>query len=243
MFDHVTIRVPDRAAAQEVFETVLTPLALDTTYDSSAFVMWRDFIVTQADADHPVTRGVHLAFAAPTPEQVDDFWQTGTVAGLDGEAEPGARPDHGKAAYGAAFRDASGNHLEALYTGAPRPADAAIDHLLIGVTDLAAATAFYGIVAASAGFALDRSDPNGATFAGTAGGWFTLVPGSATENLHVAFPGDDAGVQRFHADAVAAGHPSNGIPGERPQYHPGYYAAYVLDPDGNNIEIVDHHQS
>ena len=42
--------------------------------------------------------------------------------------------------------------------------------------------------------------------------------------------------------AIAAGYRSNGEPGERPRYHPGYYAAYVLDPDGNNIEVVDHHR-
>jgi catechol 2,3-dioxygenase-like lactoylglutathione lyase family enzyme len=47
---------------------------------------------------------------------------------------------------------------------------------------------------------------------------------------------------RFHADATAAGYRSNGQPGERPRYHDGYYAAFVLDPDGNNIEVVDHHR-
>jgi hypothetical protein len=46
-------------------------------------------------------------------------------------------------------------------------------------------------------------------------------------------------VQRFHAAAIASGGRNNGAPGER-HYHPGYYAAFVLDPDGNNIEVVDH---
>jgi pimeloyl-ACP methyl ester carboxylesterase len=48
-------------------------------------------------------------------------------------------------------------------------------------------------------------------------------------------------VRRFHADATRAGYRSNGEAGERPRYHPGYYAAYALDPDGNNIEVVNHH--
>ena len=48
-------------------------------------------------------------------------------------------------------------------------------------------------------------------------------------------------MRRFHGDAIAAGYRSNGEPGERPRYHAGYYSAYVLDPDGNNIEVVDHH--
>jgi catechol 2,3-dioxygenase-like lactoylglutathione lyase family enzyme len=46
----------------------------------------------------------------------------------------------------------------------------------------------------------------------------------------------------FHADATAAGYRSNGEPGERPRYREGYYAAFVLDPDGNNIEVVNHHR-
>ena len=63
------------------------------------------------------------------------------------------------------------------------------------------------------------------------------------EHLHLAFPtDDDAVVQRFHQAATDAGYRSNGPPGERPRYHPGYYAAYVLDPDGNNIEVVNHHR-
>ena len=57
----------------------------------------------------------------------------------------------------------------------------------------------------------------------------------------MAFPSDDdAAVDAFHAAAIAAGHRDNGAPGERPEYHPGYYGAYVLDPDGNNIEVVNH---
>ena len=62
-----------------------------------------------------------------------------------------------------------------------------------------------------------------------------------TQNLHVAFSGDDGDVRRFHADASRAGYRSNGKPGERSRYHPGYYAAYVMDPYGNNIEVVNHH--
>jgi hypothetical protein len=49
-------------------------------------------------------------------------------------------------------------------------------------------------------------------------------------------------VRRFHEVATAAGYRSEGAPGERRRYHPGYYAAYVLDPDGNNVEVVNHHR-
>lgn len=61
-----------------------------------------------------------------------------------------------------------------------------------------------------------------------------------TTNMHLAFQApDQETVQRFHKAAVAAGGKDNGGPGER-NYHPGYYAAFVLDPDGNNIEAVFH---
>ena len=68
-----------------------------------------------------------------------------------------------------------------------------------------------------------------------------MIAGEPTQHAHIAFSGDDDAVRRFHADAIAAGYRSNGEPGERPHYHAGYYAAFVLDPDGNNIEVVDHH--
>ena len=62
-----------------------------------------------------------------------------------------------------------------------------------------------------------------------------------TENVHLAFPAPDrTSVDAFHAAAVAAGFRDNGSPGERPEYHRGYYGAYVLDPDGNNVEAVFH---
>jgi catechol 2,3-dioxygenase-like lactoylglutathione lyase family enzyme len=62
-----------------------------------------------------------------------------------------------------------------------------------------------------------------------------------TENVHLAFPaGDDATVDEFHRVALAAGYRDNGAPGERLEYHPGYYGAFVLDPDGNNVEVVHH---
>ena len=54
---------------------------------------------------------------------------------------------------------------------------------------------------------------------------------------------DDAAVNAFHRTALAAGYEGNGGPGERPQDHRGYYSAFVLDPDGNNIELVNHNRS
>jgi catechol 2,3-dioxygenase-like lactoylglutathione lyase family enzyme len=53
---------------------------------------------------------------------------------------------------------------------------------------------------------------------------------------------DDRTVDEFHRAAVAAGYRDNGTPGERSAYHAGYYSAYLLDPDGNNIELVNHNR-
>lgn len=70
---------------------------------------------------------------------------------------------------------------------------------------------------------------------------FWIVGGAAGSAVHVAFTSPDrATVDAFHDAAVAAGGRDNGSPGLRPEYHPTYYGAFVLDPDGNNIEAVCH---
>jgi catechol 2,3-dioxygenase-like lactoylglutathione lyase family enzyme len=90
------------------------------------------------------------------------------------------------------------------------------------------------------GIRLAGERPDWAHFAG-AGGTFSLVAGEPTEELHMAFPAADrAAVEAFHRTATGAGYRDNGGPGERPQYSPGYYGAFALDPDGNNIEAVIH---
>ena len=69
------------------------------------------------------------------------------------------------------------------------------------------------------------------------------MAGSPTQNVHIAFPANaNETVDECHAALTAEGHRDNGTPGERTVYHPGYYAAFVLDPDGNNVELVDHHR-
>ncbi|HEV7494481.1 VOC family protein [Baekduia sp.] len=242
MFDHVTIRVTERSVSEAFYATVLTQLGIDITYSTSAYAEWRDFSLTQADGDHPPTQRLHVAFVAPTREQVDAFWQAGIDAGSTDDGAPGPRPQYLEDYYGAFLRDPDGNSVEAVHHGRLRR-EGVIDHLWIRVADLPAATAFYTTVAAAAGLHVRHAGEDRTTVIGGEGGSFSLVPGSeVTAGLHMAFPGDEAAVGRFYADAVAAGYRPNGEPGERPQYHPGYYASYVLDPDGNNIEVVDHHR-
>ena len=242
MFDHVTIRVTDRAASERFYDTVLRPLAIDQSYRTHAFSEWRDFSLAGADAENPPTRRLHIAFSAPSHEHVDEFWRVGVEAGYRDDGHPGRRPHYSEDYYGAFLLDPDGNSAEAVHDSKPNRAGS-IDHLWIRVADVARAKAFYETIAPHAGLGLGDDTPDRVQFRGAAGGSFSLVPGAPTEHVHMAFPAtDDAAVQRFHDAATGAGYGSRGAPGERPQYHRGYYAAYVFDPDGNNIEVVNHHR-
>ena len=240
MFDHVTIRVADRRASERFFDTVLTPLGVEDTSSTRSFATWEELIVTAADGMSLPTTGLRLAFTAPSREQVDAFWQAGVDAGHPGDAPPAER-DGGT--YTALLGDPDGNAVEAVHHDPARRREGIIEHLEIHVADVPAAAAFYSAIAPAAGLVLRDAQPDRATVGHVRSDrWFALVPGEPTQDLHIAFPGDDDAVRRFHRDAIAAGYRSNGEPGERRRYHPGYYSAYVLDPDGTNVEVVDHHR-
>ena len=242
MFDHVTIRATDRAASERFYDIVLGTLGIDQNYRSDTLSMWRDFIVTTTDSEHPPTRRLHIGFVAADHERVRAFWQAGVDAGYRDDGPPGPRPEYGEDYYGGFLLDPDANSAEACYHDNLRRDGGIIDHLWIRVADLASAAAFYETIAPHAGLRRDPDVTDRAQFRGQSGS-FSLVPGPRTEYLHMAFGTDDDGdVHRFHETATRAGHRSNGEPGERPRYHPGYYAAFVLDPDGNNIEVVNHHR-
>jgi catechol 2,3-dioxygenase-like lactoylglutathione lyase family enzyme len=119
------------------------------------------------------------------------------------------------------------------------------DHVTIRASDREATERFYTLelVAEHAGFRLACDAPTRVRFAADPGS-FSLVAGNATQNVHMAFPVDDNGtVDAFHRAAIDAGYRDNGPPGERPIYHSGYYGAFVLDPEGNNVELVNHNRS
>jgi catechol 2,3-dioxygenase-like lactoylglutathione lyase family enzyme len=138
-------------------------------------------------------------------------------------------------------KDRAGNSFEAVHREGRRPSGN-IDHVVIRASDVQASTAFYSTIAAAAGLTIHRRTADRAAFSiGESDGSLLLIAGEPTQNTHIAFSGADDNVRRFHASAIAAGYRSNGEPGERTRYHDGYYAAYVLDPDGNNIELVNHH--
>jgi catechol 2,3-dioxygenase-like lactoylglutathione lyase family enzyme len=240
MFDHVGIRVSERGASERFYETVLRTLGIEQTSAGQDFTEWDDFSLSQADDEDPVTRRLHVAFVAASREDVDEFWRVGTEAGYHEDGAPGPRPQYREDYSGAYLLDPDGNSVEAVHHGAVR--GGGIDHLWIRVADVAAAKRFYETVAPHAGFRLKHDESDRAQFAGE-GGSFSLVAGTPTEHLHMAFPADEnSTVAAFHQALVDAGYRDNGPPRERPIYHEGYFGAYVLDPDGNNVELVNHNR-
>ena len=117
-----------------------------------------------------------------------------------------------------------------------------IDHIQLVVRDVAASRRFYEPVFTALGVEIGGSAEDyfwaDELFVSSADS--QAANGALTGRHHLAFQAKDrATVDAFHKEALANGGTDNGAPGERP-YHPGYYAAFVLDPDGNNIEAVYH---
>jgi catechol 2,3-dioxygenase-like lactoylglutathione lyase family enzyme len=214
MFDHVGVAVSDLAASERFYRTVLSALGVEPGHADANLVEWEDWCIGPPDREHPVTRGLHVGFRAPSQAAVDSF--------------------------GGVLLDPDGNSIEAVH-GDSVP-DSNIDHLRIRVADLAASKRFYATIAPHAGIRLAVDEPGRVEFRGED---FSLAlvddERPRTEHVHLAFPArDNATVRAFHAAALAAGYEDNGGPGERAVYHPGYYGAFVLDPDGHNVEVVNH---
>jgi catechol 2,3-dioxygenase-like lactoylglutathione lyase family enzyme len=120
-----------------------------------------------------------------------------------------------------------------------------IDHVTLKVRDLEASRDFYEAALAPFGIRTVTydDDPDAPEYAfGPEGSEdFAIAAGEPAAPVHVAFLAQDpATVDAFHSAALEAGGRDNGEPGRRELYHERYYAAYVLDPDGNNIEAVCH---
>ena len=117
-----------------------------------------------------------------------------------------------------------------------------IDHIGIGVRNLDASVAFYEKALAPLGYKMLMKFPEAAGFGRDGKPDFWIAgEGKLERPVHVAIIASDRPmVGAFHRAALAAGGKDNGAPGLRPHYHPNYYAAFVLDPDGHNIEAVCH---
>ena len=239
MFDHVTIRVSDLEASRRFYRTLL-----GREPEGDEYLEWDDFGIAQADDEHPVTRHLHVGFSARSREEVDAFWRTGVDAGYASGGEPGLRPQYHSNYYGGFLLDPDGNSVEAC-TGFRDSVDGPpIDHLWLGVGDLGASRGFWETVAPALSLNV-TGDRQGRFHVWAGDRSFALVADGRppSENVHLALPvHTDSDVAEFHRAATAAGYRDNGPPGERPEYHPGYVGAFVLDPDGNNVEAVHHNR-
>ncbi len=133
-----------------------------------------------------------------------------------------------------------------------------LDHMTFRVTDIGRAKAFYSAALAPLGYGVAYEGHHGMNILGfsypepsepdgkKADVWFVDGPSpyggpSATSGCHLAWLAQNrAQVDAFYREAIKAGGKDNGAPGLRPEYHPNYYGAFVIDPEGNNIEAVCH---
>ena len=115
------------------------------------------------------------------------------------------------------------------------------DHIGIKVGNLEASVRFYTAALAPLGYVLCSHDASGAGFGpkGAPALWLYPHPGPAGAGAHIAFrAADHAAIKQFHAAGLKAGGRDNGGAGPRTDYSPSYFAAFLIDPDGNNVEAV-----
>ena len=242
-FAHVTIRVTDRDVSERFYRTVLEALGIRATHELAHLVAWDDFAIIGCDPEHAPTRHLHVAFVAPSRSHVDEFWRAGIAAAYLAAAAPGNTAQCHRGSYGAFLFDPDGNTAGAVCRDDVRRGGN-VDHLTIGVRELLAGEAFYTTIAPHTGLRPGLRRNEEAVFLGSSASFSLVQDGrSQTDGLHLAFRAPDSkAVDDFHRAAVRAGYRDNGGPGERPWYGTGYYAAFVLDPDGTNIESVWRHE-
>jgi catechol 2,3-dioxygenase-like lactoylglutathione lyase family enzyme len=116
------------------------------------------------------------------------------------------------------------------------------DHVVFGVTDYAASKAFFLKALEPLGIAVVMEGPLGIELSSDGKSSLCICPSEERPaHLHLAFrAANRRQVEAFHGAALAAGGKDNGAPGLRPHYHANYYAAFVIGPDGHNIEVVCH---
>ena len=236
----MTLRVADLARSKRFYDLALETVEFPgTLYEEEHGCEWNDFAFYEGE---PVTRRMHVAFAAPSRDHVEAFWRALTNAGHQDDGAPGPRPQYSPDYYGAFVLDPDGNSVEAVHHDHVRQDEGVIDHLWLRVRSVEETERFYSTAASVLDLELREGSPE--RMVGLRGkvASCSFVSGEQpTENVHLAFPAPDrATVDEFHRVALAAGYRDNGAPGERPQYHSGYYGAFVLDPDVNNVEAVFH---
>jgi catechol 2,3-dioxygenase-like lactoylglutathione lyase family enzyme len=237
VFDHVGIRVANLQASARFYRLALGP----PIYEAEELTDWGDFDIAQASAEKPLTQRLHIGFAAHDRDEVDRWWQQMTTAGYESDGDPGVRPWYHETYYGAFVLDPDGNSVEYVHHHTTNPEASVVDHLWLRTTSVQNAKRFYEAAAPVVGIELVHDTPDRVRFTDGAGSFSFVHADEPTENVHLAFGvSDQATVDEFHRLMTFAGSADNGPPGERPEYHPGYYGAFVLDPDGHNVEAVFH---
>jgi catechol 2,3-dioxygenase-like lactoylglutathione lyase family enzyme len=114
------------------------------------------------------------------------------------------------------------------------------DHIGLHVADLDASIRFYTAVLAPLGHVLGPKDDSYAGLGPKDAPALWLYPdkGQAAGGVHIAFRADRGAIDKFYSEGLKAGGRDNGAPGPRPDYGPTYYAAFLIDPDGNNVEAM-----
>src|SRR3954453_16329082 len=157
MFDHGGLWVSHRAASERFYRTVLDALGIAPTSIGEQYAEWNDFALGQASDERPVTRRLHVGFAAPSRDAVHAFHEAGLAAGYRDDGAPGLRPEYGPDYYGGFLLDPDGNSAEAVHHDLVRDRGL-VDHLWIRVGDVGAAKRFYLEAAAYTGFRMADDD-------------------------------------------------------------------------------------
>jgi catechol 2,3-dioxygenase-like lactoylglutathione lyase family enzyme len=177
MFARVTVHASDLEASRRFYETLLGG-------------EWGNFAI--APAAEP-TRHLHIAFVAASRDEVDAFWQRGVDAGYESDGEPGPRPQYDTDYYGAFLLDPDGNSVESVHHGRVRSGDGIVDHLWIGVRDLAASRRFWEGVAGPLGLRFTSELPERFHLAARGRSFAIVADGRApSEHVHLAFPAESA---------------------------------------------------
>jgi catechol 2,3-dioxygenase-like lactoylglutathione lyase family enzyme len=148
VFDRLTLRASDAPASERFFVSVLGAIGIASP---------PDFAIEAADAEHPVTTGLHIGFVARSRSQVDEFWRAGVEAGYRDDGEPGPRPQYAPDYYGGFLLDPDGNSAEAVHFDGMREGGALV--CLRGHSPAGYAGASPGVVIAWARLIVQASPP------------------------------------------------------------------------------------
>ena len=244
MFDHVGIAVWDLAASERFYRTVLCVLGAEPSHADAELVEWDDWDIGPTDRRAPGEPRAPRWFPGPRPGAGRRVLAGGCRGGVPRGRRAGAAQRYGPSYYGGFLLDPDGNSVEAVHGDRE-------DAVPVGRSiTCGSASATCRRPGAStrhrphAGLRLAHDEPGRVQLSGPDFSFSLVRDGRPlTEHVHLAFPArEDATVRAFHAAALAAGYEDHGAPGERAVYHPGYYGAFVLDPDGHNVEVVNHNR-